>query len=1013
MTIRESKNLQYQRRYTALFSFPLLILWLLQLVAGNSSNSGVDYSIPNNNNRNDSKDEDCEVLHNAKLVYEQHGAPRAMSDVLRVVVEKVNREMAGVTNVQITWDGFRMDQTSGIVGVHHVQTLVERSSAVDGRPRCFIVPMEILDTNECTLPPSHEWYHQCSPSAICVNTIGSYDCLCPLLDPQHQATLMNLLTNTSTQAQGWNEVQYGPKRSLWEKNLPSSSSSSSSSKTNKCHGEGSTKFCCESNAHSVEGKLCRSTFLCPLDPCGDSTTTSSFSSSTPSSSPCDTLATCKRSTHPWDSPNYSCTCPEGTIGNGHKCPSSSSSLSSSASKYYLCGCQPIQIYPCADIVCPNKHEECVISSKNQPICKCKKGFSKHPTTGKCISSQPPTLRLKCCNSEDLKKKRECTDATTVYTQGDYYQECGVDIITSNNQTDGDEEEYRSLRIDYSNLYKDGSQCFTQVGTFYVTYQLTIPSFITTTNMSVTKEQEDSSNTSTISIVRTVIVQDIDECALKNKLDSASGQQRGGSGCPMVFVPHCDFASGATCVNTVGSYTCKCPSFTAGDGFRKITDYDLRVEGEPSDHGYLPPVGYQGGTGCVDTTKPVIQILGPNPKVFRLAAIEPILPLRKENEGEESPSSIRTYHKELAEAQRLVRSTYGLQLQNIIDASNGAELCRNNYYYSTTANSVTQAALSKCVNAFDKTYNDTIDLSTKVVVGKLIPIEREDETIPTTTSSGKSRHFRWRVPYNVMDAAGNEAETAYRDVIVEEVSWMSLVEEEEEEIHENERRLIQQAANVEINKLKHQVQILSEKLSQSKQQGCPPCSSDVTTACNCEDYCTIQEVPTNENLAALQPSIQSVISQIWEQLAVVIQPTRENMSSFVTLFLCMAILVAIAALRSLWVVISGKLSNQRNRWNPMLEQQELALLENSVTYYKSPPSRPITEWTSNGGAFSSLQQRQDGTGISPPPRTSRLFSSPADGKIADSYSSISHPEDIYASMSPITPSIRSRSGSRTN
>jgi len=109
MTIRESKNLQYQRRYTELFSFPLLILWLLQLVAGNSSNSGVDYSIPNNNNRNDSKDEDCEVLHNAKLVYEQHGAPRAMSDVLRVVVEKVNREMAGVTNVQITWDGFRMD----------------------------------------------------------------------------------------------------------------------------------------------------------------------------------------------------------------------------------------------------------------------------------------------------------------------------------------------------------------------------------------------------------------------------------------------------------------------------------------------------------------------------------------------------------------------------------------------------------------------------------------------------------------------------------------------------------------------------------------------------------------------------------------------------------------------------------------------------------------------------------------------------------------------------------------
>ena len=29
-----------------------------------------------------------------------------------------------------------------------------------------------------------------------------------------------------------------------------------------------------------------------------------------------------------------------------------------------------------------------------------------------------------------------------------------------------------------------------------------------------------------------------------------------------------------------------------------------------------PVGYSGGTGCKDTSKPVIQLLGPNPKVFR-------------------------------------------------------------------------------------------------------------------------------------------------------------------------------------------------------------------------------------------------------------------------------------------------------------------------------------------------------------------------------------------------------------
>jgi hypothetical protein len=84
------------------------------------------------------------------------------------------------------------------------------------------------------------------------------------------------------------------------------------------------------------------------------------------------------------------------------------------------------------------------------------------------------------------------------------------------------------------------------------------------------------------------------------------------------------------------------------------------------------------------------------------------------------------------------------LQDLIDATLGAELC--------ATHSNPNPKPSDCVKASDHTYMGDVDLTPRVVVGT--PVEKSP--------------LQWSVPYNVVDAAGNHASTAWRDVVVEEV-----------------------------------------------------------------------------------------------------------------------------------------------------------------------------------------------------------------------------------------------------
>lgn len=226
---------------------------------------------------------------------------------LPVVVERVNRVLEGVVDVEVEWEG---GDLHGRVGEHIVQCKVTRlASAVhpEGKPeetltdeegravvvQCFHIPFTILDTNECTLPAGHPMRHQCHDPAICINTVGSYECICPLQSG-------NTPTAQNADDSFWkNVVDEG--RSPWELSYGSSSASS-------CPSHASTHGCCPEHAHASEGAACRSAFRCPVDPCTSS-----------EHNDCASNARCQRKDSPLDRPNYQCECPHGLMGNGHNC----------------------------------------------------------------------------------------------------------------------------------------------------------------------------------------------------------------------------------------------------------------------------------------------------------------------------------------------------------------------------------------------------------------------------------------------------------------------------------------------------------------------------------------------------------------------------------------------------------------------------------------------------------------------------------------------------------------------
>eukprot|EP00547_Thalassionema_nitzschioides_P013779 CAMPEP_0194246210 /NCGR_PEP_ID=MMETSP0158-20130606/14660_1 /TAXON_ID=33649 /ORGANISM="Thalassionema nitzschioides, Strain L26-B" /LENGTH=920 /DNA_ID=CAMNT_0038982061 /DNA_START=43 /DNA_END=2805 /DNA_ORIENTATION=- len=740
----------------------------------------------------------CERL-KASLSFSQEKAPRDLSGVLPVVVERVNRELDGVVDVQVDWTG---SDLHGRVGEHIINCTVTRLAASieqlsesgsedkdlatqhsGGRReiiQCFEVPFTITDTNECTLPKGHAMAHQCLEPSMCINTIGSYECVCPRINetPTNSPGTVEFFKTLAEET-----------RSVWEKSFQTQSS---------CPSSASTYDCCSTMAHSIEGKYCRATFRCPKDPCHS-----------PRDHKCASNARCVREESPTvrnaQQENYQCVCPTGLMGNGRKCRANDpeprpmvkfdgiTPTEETKENDYYCGCTKPQVDACEGFPpCKGNHETCVATAGNTPMCACKPGYVDSNDGYGCVDESPPVLKL-----------RHDPEGNQIMRlkQGDFYKEFAVDIIDENA-----EEYLRSLRITYSKPLPPG--CMESIGSFHVNYTVATP----------------WTSYQFVRVTRNVEVTDIDECSL----NIAHYQEM----CPSL-VPQCDVEAGAKCVNTIGSYKCRCPEHTNGDGFKTISS-DI-----------TPPGSYQGGTGCMDTSKPVIEILGPNPKVLKVCKCGGITGIM--GGGRENRSATNDDGQLCAQQ----RSKYGDNLKTLIKSTMGAELCATHHQPSPHP--------SECVRATDQTYKGKLDITSRVEIGD--PVEKSQQ--------------HWSVPYNVVDEAGNKAATAWRDVVVEEVDIFDLEHRIRREMMDENKKAIKIAVEKAVARERaknEQLETVDRKSGHQKPRKklsteaqcspCPECKSGSSSnfdVSKCDEYCKAKNTESCPNSAQQQPFLSSVWS----------------------------------------------------------------------------------------------------------------------------------------------------------
>lgn len=483
-------------------------------------------------------------------------------------------------------------------------------------------------------------------------------------------------------------------------------------------------------------------------------------------------------------------------------------------------------------------------------------------------------------------------------------------------------------------------------------------------------------------------------------------------CPELL-PKCDVMAGAKCKNNVGSYTCLCPEFTSGDAFMVIDSVVLRRDDDnendnESNGKYIgAPDGYQGGIGCKDTSRPIIDILGPNPKIFQTCKYDGLNGFtRRDNKKEiKSRGDEGRNSKDLVESKR---KAYEQKMKYMIQSTAGAELC--------ATHTRTHPHPNHCVHAIDKTHKGEVDLSSSVIVGD-----------PVSFSSSP---FEWRVPYNVIDNAGNAANTVWRDVLVEEVDLASMEQIIRNEVLADRDREIKEAVQSALAEERMTNKSSSSNSNNNKKKiTCPSCAqcsiggtneSSYVDSTDCQIICDkrIQKQVDSTCLNTIVYYKRFVVRYLplwvtgaWNSFKVLPSPALSLIILGCSIFFAFLLLI-----RSILAPVLRMKRTKRNWYyfSPDDNQREQNMLD-SVTYYHSPQleslknrkeSRQISyDDTSNATGMTNeigCKSSIDGTNCG----YSGIFSTPRCGeKRQEFFSPQSSTDDnsIYQNMSPITPS----------
>ena len=339
-----------------------------------------------------------------------------------------------------------------------------------------------------------------------------------------------------------------------------------------------------------------------------------------------------------------------------------------------------------------------------------------------------------------------------------------------------------------------------------------------------------------------------------------------------------------------------------------------------------------------------------------------------------------------------QDTYSL-LKNVIKATHGAELC------ATKSNPNVRPA--DCVHAKDDTHKGIVDLTARIIVGDPQPKHGEGS--------------QWRVPYNVVDDAGNKAKTIWRDIIVEEV-----------DIDDYERMSIdERSLNAASTNERRRNELPPKCL-------CPPCdpcncnsngSDDMLTPSACtaicnekvaaaqkarisKNTCTPNENRANENRAPDHEIIQHFL--------LFLEGLMGTSSMMLVLLGCFTATAAYIVQRVIGALFISSGQQTSTYYHTNEDNEREREMMRNVSYFRSPaPSSNGTSQSPGSGSDSgprlpptgslSLQQRNGIFSVQESSSTTNFTPLQGQGRTSSSPFLInSGVDNIYQSASPITP-----------